>query len=78
MARESLALKGIHFLGLGRAVSGAMACLESGFLFGVCVCQWKKTRDDSSKTPAQDSQYIGVLTSMAWNHLTASGGQSCG
>lgn len=34
IARESLALKGIHFFGLGRGLSGAMACEERGFLLG--------------------------------------------
>lgn len=34
IARESLGLKGIHFFGLGKGLSGVMAWLLSGFLFG--------------------------------------------
>src|SRR5690242_3222132 len=34
MARESPLLKGIHFFGLGRGLSGAMACSERGLRLG--------------------------------------------
>ena len=34
IARESPLLKGIHFFGLGRGLSGVMACSEKGFRLG--------------------------------------------
>jgi hypothetical protein len=45
MARESPLLKGIHFFGFGRGLSGVMACSDSGFRFGSFltseVLRWK-------------------------------------